>query len=128
MSIRGVWQLLRLNINYCDHSGSSRHIRAFINKGLTEYAAEYPHAEVTSTVRRGKHPHVTAEFRNGNTKTVDLRNKTEEEIRFQLHYLFSEKGKAGGGPIKSGRRFTKNPSIQGGWRPGMWDAARAASG
>ena len=114
MSIRGVWQLLRLNINYCDHSGSSRHIRAFINKGLTEYAAEYPHAEVTSTVRRGKHPHVTAEFRNGNTKTVDLRNKTEEEIRFQLHYLFSEKGKAGGGPIKSGRRFTKNPSIQGG--------------
>ena len=66
--------------------------------------------------------------RNGNTKTVDLRNKTEEEIRFQLHYLFSEKGKAGGGPIKSGRRFTKNPSIQGGWRPGMWDAARAASG
>ena len=96
MSIRGVWQLLRLNVNYCDHSGSSRHVRAFVRSGLTEYAAEYPHAEVTSTVRRGHHPHVTAHFRNGNEKTVDLRNKTEEEIKFQLYYLFNAKGKAGG--------------------------------
>ena len=72
MSIRGVWQLLRLNVNYCDHSGSSKHIRAFVNSGLTEYAAQYPHAEVTSTVRRGKHPHMTGEFRNGNTKTCLL--------------------------------------------------------
>ena len=38
MSIRGVWQLLRLNVNYCDHSGSSKHIRAFVNSSLTEYA------------------------------------------------------------------------------------------
>ena len=44
MSIRGVWQLLRLNVNYCYHSGSSKHIRAFVNSGLTEYAAQYPHA------------------------------------------------------------------------------------
>ena len=53
MSIRGVWQLLRLNVNYCDHSGSSKHIRAFVNSSLTEYAAQYPHAtgsvKVTAT-------------------------------------------------------------------------------
>lgn len=128
MSIRGVWQLLRLNVNYCDHSGSSRHVRAFVRSGLTEYAAEYPHAEVTSTVRRGHHPHVTAHFRNGNEKTVDLRNKTEEEIKFQLYYLFNAKGKAGGGTIKNGRRFTKTPSTQGAWRAGMWGSAASVAG
>ena len=127
MSIRGVWQLLRLNVNYCDHSGSSKHIRAFVNSSLTEYAAQYPHAEVTSTVRRGKHPHMTGEFRNGNTKTVDLRNMEEEQIKFHLRYMFSEKGKRGGGPVKNGRRFTVNKSVQGMWRPGMWDAANGAA-
>ena len=127
MSIRGVWQLLRLNVNYCDHSGSSKHIRAFVNSGLTEYAAQYPHAEVTSTVRRGKHPHMTGEFLNGNTKTVDLRNMEEEQIKFHLRYMFSEKGKRGGGPVKNGRRFTVNKSVQGMWRPGMWDAANGAA-
>jgi large subunit ribosomal protein L43 len=126
MSIRGVWQLLRLNVNYCDHSGSSKHIRAFINSGLTEYAAQYPHAEVTSTVRRGRHPHVIGEFRNGNTKTVDLRNVQEEQIKFHMHYMFSEKGKKGGGSVKHGRKFTVNESVQGPWRPGMWDEAKGA--
>eukprot|EP00230_Micromonas_polaris_P004321 CAMPEP_0119207648 /NCGR_PEP_ID=MMETSP1327-20130426/91_1 /TAXON_ID=38833 /ORGANISM="Micromonas pusilla, Strain RCC2306" /LENGTH=145 /DNA_ID=CAMNT_0007204057 /DNA_START=154 /DNA_END=590 /DNA_ORIENTATION=+ len=97
MSIRGVWQLVKLNVNYCDHSGSSRFIRPFIMNGLTEYAQNHPHAEVTSTVRRGRHPHMTGEFRNGNTKTVNLRNMEMDDITFHLSYMFSEKGKKGGG-------------------------------
>ena len=127
MSIRGVWQLVKLNVNYCDHSGSSRCIRPFIQNGLTEYAREYPHAEVTSTIRRGRHPHMVGHFLNGNTKTVDLRNIEIEQVKFHLHYMFSEKGKKGGGPVKNGRKFTVNKSVQGGWRPGMWDSASASA-
>jgi|TARA_B110000977_G_scaffold59644_1_gene81022 large subunit ribosomal protein L43 len=128
MSIRGVWQLVKLNVNYCDHSGSSRFIRPFIMNGLTEYAQNHPHAEVTSTVRRGRHPHMTGEFRNGNTKTVNLRNMEMDDITFHLSYMFSEKGKKGGGAVKHGRKFTVNKSVQGVWRPGMWDAVAASSG
>lgn len=122
MSIRGVFQLLKLNVSYCQWDGSSRVIRSFLEKGLLEeFAAKYPHVDVTTVVRRGFHPFLESKFRNGNVKHVDLRKKTEEEISFQLHYMFSDKGKGTANPIKGTRKFTKTPSVQGVWRPGMWD-------
>ena len=85
-----------------------------------------PHAEVTSTVRRGHHPHVTAHFRNGNEKTVDLRNKTEEERKFQLYYLFNAKGKAGGARSRTGGGSRRRRARRG--RGGVWGSAASAAG
>ena len=92
-----------------------------MEKGLlAEIAAKHPHVEVVPVVKRGRHPYLKGEFRNGNIKHVDLRKKTEEEIMFQMTYMFSEKGKGSANPIKGSRKFTKTPSVQGVWRPGMW--------
>lgn len=114
---------MRLNVNHCDFGGSSRHLRDFIAKGrLAEYAAKYPHVEVATQIRRGRHPHVTAEYRNGTVVPVDLRNKEEAAIRFQLHYLFSAKGRSSGKPIVVSRKVSKTESVQGKWQPGMFDA------
>ena len=33
MSIRGVFQLLKLTVNYSDMCGSSRHLREFMKEG-----------------------------------------------------------------------------------------------
>jgi hypothetical protein len=47
MSIRGVFQLQKLTVSHCFESGSSRGIRAFIEKGLlADFAARHPHVEV----------------------------------------------------------------------------------
>ena len=70
---------------------------------------------------------MTGEFRNGNTKTVDLRNMEEEQIKFHPRYMFSEAGKQGGGTRE------ERPEVHGEqerarvWRPGMWDAANGAA-
>ena len=81
----------------CDHLATQPHVRAFINEGLTRYAAEYPHAEVTSTVRRGHHRTSPPQFRNGNTKTVDLRNKTDA-LRVRSTAQIRRKARRGAGP------------------------------
>ena len=137
MSIRGVWQLLRLNVSYCDVEGSSRALRAFVKDGkLAAFAARYQHVEVTTETRRGLHPHVRGEFRSGETKDVSLRRFDESEILFQLRYIVSEKGmkNAAKNSIRGDRKMTKTPSVQGKWRPGMWErgagggAAAAAAG
>ena len=128
MSIRGVFQLLKLTVSHCQEGGSSRGIRSFIEKGLlAEFASRHPHVEVVPVVKRGRHPFLQGEFRNGNIKHVDLRKKTEEEIRFQMQYMFSEKGKGTANPIHGSRKFTKTPSVQGVWRPGMWDKKAAGA-
>ena len=93
MSIRGVYQLMRLELKYCDHSGSSRHLRNFLENHLKTLREEWSHLDITTTVRRGRHPHVTGTYRNGRQKTVDLKNKEEEKIRYHLNFLFTEKGR-----------------------------------
>ena len=81
MSIRGVYQLMRLELKYCDHSGSSRHLRNFLENHLKTLREEWSHLDITTTVRRGRHPHVTGTYRNGRQKTVDLKNKEEDAAK-----------------------------------------------
>eukprot|EP00982_Pelagococcus_subviridis_P014891 31365-Pelagococcus_subviridis.AAC.7 len=110
---------------------------AFVKDGkLAAFAARYPHVEVTTETRRGLHPHMRGEFRSGETKDVSLRRFDESEILFQLRYIVSEKGmkNAAKNSIRGDRKMTKTPSVQGKWRPGMWErgagggAAAAAAG
>jgi len=78
MATRGVYQLCRLNLYYCEYGGSSRAVREFIastspsggrRKGaassslLAEWAASNPHVEVRVVPRNGRHPHVRAEYK-----------------------------------------------------------------
>lgn len=88
MARRGVWQLQKLTINYCDFSGSSKGTRyaiylflyifdgmpnyvdfdvipfrrEFLQSWLPRFKDENPHLEILEAMRRGIHPFISAHF------------------------------------------------------------------
>jgi large subunit ribosomal protein L43 len=89
MAQRGVWQLRKLVVNYCDFGGSSRgarcalsgracraHLhhpftaaaccsprREFVQAWLPRFKEENPQLEVEEVMRRGRHPFLLADYR-----------------------------------------------------------------
>src|SRR5690606_35061067 len=124
MSKNGVWQLTRIILNYCDHSGSSKGVRYFtkyhlkliftselINTGrLYAFARENPQIQFVVQLRRGKHPVVMGEWRNGRKFSVECSNDSPEEIERTMYTLRNQWGTKG---RKLGRYvISKRPSIQ----------------
>jgi len=62
MSRRGVWQLSKLTLNYCEHSGSSRGVREFVAGGLDAFRQANPQLELVAALRPGRHPHAAADY------------------------------------------------------------------
>ncbi|CAD6336955.1 unnamed protein product [Miscanthus lutarioriparius] len=58
MALRGVWQLQKLVVNYCDWGGSSRGIRDFMEAHLPAFKEKNPHLEVVTELVRGQHPNL----------------------------------------------------------------------
>jgi len=76
-----------------------------------------------AVLRPGRHPFALAEYANGQTRSVDLKNLAAGEVGWHLAYLRSEKGHRTSHKID--RHLTSRPSIQGAWHPGA--AGPAAS-
>ena len=71
MATRGIRQLQKLTLSYCEHGGSSRYVREFISSGkIVEYARANPQVQVAVEVSNGRHPNVTAEYLTGWDKQV----------------------------------------------------------
>ena len=62
MSIRGVPQLKELIVRYCDLGGSSRGTREFIATGLLDFARAHPECQVSTVIKRNKHPMVRGNY------------------------------------------------------------------
>ena len=92
MSRHGVWQLTKLTLNYCAHSGSSRGVRCaatrsdaqrsparspaavtadarpphpsseFVGRELAAFRSGNPQMVVEEALRPGRHPHAVAEY------------------------------------------------------------------
>lgn len=118
MATRGVFQLTRLSLHYCEQGGSSRSIREYMLKGrLAEWARQHSHVEIAVQQRNGHHPYVQADYvtmaasHQISVKNVDSWRDVEKVLD-----LLSN---------RSGRKITKitqpvltdTPSIQGVWTP-----------
>lgn len=80
MATRGVFQLSKLRIHYCDIGGSSRGARDFIKQHVVKFANETPAAEIQTVMKRGRHPFLFGEYLDGTHKMITVKNLTPKEI------------------------------------------------
>ncbi|EGG23915.1 hypothetical protein DFA_06053 [Cavenderia fasciculata] len=115
MSKNGVWQLKKVVLQYCDHSGSSKFIRNILPTLIQEYKQNNPQIEFVEEVNRGRHPQATATYVSGKKKIVPLRGEEEEKV---VKHLDNLRNTAGFKPMKFGNRYIRQTqSIQGLWHP-----------
>ncbi|CAH1452203.1 unnamed protein product [Lactuca virosa] len=80
MSQRGVWQLQKLTVSYCNWGGSSRGIRAFMESHLQAFKENNPQLEVVTELNRGQHPFLKGSYKNKNERVVSVMNMTPEDV------------------------------------------------
>lgn len=120
MATRGVFQLQKLTLHYCEIGGSSRAIREYIGEGhLVAWATARPHIRVEVLRRQNRHPYVRADYltnAKSNIHQISVKNLDSwEEVEAALDQLSN----------RSGRKIQKitkpivtdTPSVQGIWTP-----------
>ncbi|XP_051140113.1 54S ribosomal protein L51, mitochondrial [Andrographis paniculata] len=113
MSLRGVWQLQKLIVRFCDWGGSSRGIRAFMESQLPAFKENNPQLEVVTELKRGHHPYLKGLYRNKNERAVCVKNLTPEEVLRCATRLRNSQGRK---VLKlKTRHVTQHPSVQGTW-------------
>ena len=144
MSVRGTLQLSKMSIFYCPRTGTSRGVLRFLdrllNRGKDDENTTATKAAAASSERdddvvfkriiikgvfsvhqtRGRDPHLRCVYLSGKEKTIDLKNKSEEEVARLVASCASEKGeKKKKTTMKGGRvRRTRRESVQGAWAAG----------
>eukprot|EP00544_Gedaniella_sp_CCMP2646_P002883 CAMPEP_0202508260 /NCGR_PEP_ID=MMETSP1361-20130828/52155_1 /ASSEMBLY_ACC=CAM_ASM_000849 /TAXON_ID=210615 /ORGANISM="Staurosira complex sp., Strain CCMP2646" /LENGTH=132 /DNA_ID=CAMNT_0049142429 /DNA_START=62 /DNA_END=460 /DNA_ORIENTATION=- len=116
MATRGVMQLTKLQLVYCEYGGSSAAMRDYIASGkIIDWARQHESVDVVVQVQNGKHPLIRGEYKTGFPKQVSVRNESIHRIETVMDMLHNS----------SGRKMTQlkkpvitaTPSIQGVWTP-----------
>jgi large subunit ribosomal protein L43 len=119
MATRGVFQLTKLTLHYCEVGGSSRAMREYLGNGqLVSWASNHPHVSIEVKRRNGHHPFVHADYLTNSKVIHQVTVKNYEswnEVEEVLDMLAN----------RSGRKITKiikpvltdTPSVQGVWTP-----------
>jgi large subunit ribosomal protein L43 len=130
MATRGVFQCTKLTLQYCEHGGSSRAVRDYLqSSSIVKWAKDRPSVQIEIKVKNGKHPmakgeYLTAPLASGKRPDggpvihqICIKNSTPEGVESTLDKLYN----------KSGRKMTKftqpkytqTPSVQGVWTPSL---------
>ncbi|XP_015945914.1 uncharacterized protein LOC107470987 [Arachis duranensis] len=105
MALRGVWQLQKLIVSYCNWGGSSRGIRAFMELELPVFKEKNPQLEVVTELIRGQHPHLKAFYKNKNERVICVKNMDPEDV---LHHATRLRNALGRKVIKLRTRHVTN--------------------
>mmetsp|Transcript_28674 Transcript_28674/g.80737 ORF Transcript_28674/g.80737 Transcript_28674/m.80737 type:complete len:129 (+) Transcript_28674:59-445(+) len=127
MASKGVWQLAKLRLLYCPFSGSSRGARDFVESFLPIFQKQNSHLDIDADIRRGRHPYLKAEYVNGNSRVVGVKNEDKEEILKHAMILRSSHGRSTSHKVRW-RHLSQHRSIQGPWKPGMFEKVHVQPG
>eukprot|EP01084_Bolivina_argentea_P172115 298160_1 len=112
---RGVPQLKRLVIRFCDWGGSSTGVRDFISKELVDLAKSKQHVEFVTEIRRNRHPFIRGEYVEGRSRTIGVKNQQPAALYKVVQGLLDTTGR----PVErlSKPIVSRLHSIQGIWDP-----------
>ena len=113
MSVRGVWQLRELVLQYCSHSGSSKGARQMIRASLVPWCEQNPQVQVAAALKSGRHPVLRAAYANGREQVIDVKNLEPEEIERHMWDLRNSSGRKQ--KMAKFDVISENPSVQGPW-------------
>ncbi|KAH7488394.1 hypothetical protein PRIC1_007490 [Phytophthora ramorum] len=118
MATKGVWQLKQVTIRYCQHGGSSRHVRQLLgDERFLKFVEANPQVQFETELKGARHPVLIGDYVTNERKVSDIKNQDIPFILDQLERLRNS----------SGRKMThikkpvisKRPTIQGIWQPDL---------
>lgn len=124
MATRGIQQLQKLRIRYCEHGGSSTAIRQYLsqspsspnNNHLINFAKSHPNIQIIIKPRNGHHPYIQGEYITGNSKQICIKNTSQGRIKDVMSMLVNTSGRKisrlGGKAVRG-----DCVSVQGVWTP-----------
>ncbi|KAH9401268.1 39S ribosomal protein L43, mitochondrial [Tyrophagus putrescentiae] len=112
---RYVCQLQRLTIKFCKNSQSSRGVRDYVENGLLDFSRQNPGVALYIKPRHHRSPVITADYLNGQTQWMSIRNFSSTEIQWWLETLRTRSGYELSQLITNNNVLT--PSVQGVWTP-----------
>jgi large subunit ribosomal protein L43 len=121
MCTRGVYQLRKLSLYFCDFGGSSAGVReALASEQLKQFIKENEHIDFNFIIKRNHHPFVTGAYINGYLKDMPLRSYKEEEVIETLNSLRNQLGRRAF-KVSGTRVYQPVQSVQGQWMPNMFN-------
>ncbi|KAL7426644.1 hypothetical protein ACHAXH_000398, partial [Discostella pseudostelligera] len=95
MATRGIPQLRKLYIRYCEHGGSSSPIRSYLSSSphLLDFATSHPHITIIVKPRNGHHPYIEGHYVTGTSKQICVKNVEQKRIKEVLEMLRNTSGR-----------------------------------
>jgi large subunit ribosomal protein L43 len=118
MATRGVIQLKRLSLHYCEHGGSSRVVRDYLKSGrIVSWCQDHPDVYVKVNIRNGHHPFVQAQYKTGASQQVTAKTcTTVKSVEELMNMFYNRSGRKTSKALPQSVQ-TQTPSIQGIWTP-----------
>mmetsp|Transcript_10158 Transcript_10158/g.18237 ORF Transcript_10158/g.18237 Transcript_10158/m.18237 type:complete len:136 (+) Transcript_10158:167-574(+) len=118
MATRGINQLKKLTLRYCEIGGSSTTIRNYLQQSphLINLAKSNPHITIIVKPRNGHHPYIQGDYVTGQAKVICVKNTTEKRILEVMEMLRNTSGRK---IVRLGGLAVRGDvaSIQGVWTP-----------
>jgi large subunit ribosomal protein L43 len=75
-----------LVIRYSDLDGSSKGVREWMKTHVVDLAEKNPELTIKTELKRSAHPFLRGNYKNGNSKTICVKNLDPEEVQnYALH-------------------------------------------